>query len=87
MDTALFNNRRCIRILDWKRVEMNTLEKTQEQFKTAKETFDYVQHAAIHDRKLTKDGHMNGHYVKALQELEKVKRHYEDLVHRAEAQQ
>ena len=65
---------------------MNTLEKTQEQFKTAKETFDYVQHAAIHDRKLTKDGHMNGHYTKALQELEKIKKHYEDLVHRAEAQ-
>lgn len=65
---------------------MNTLEKVQEQLKTAKETFDYVQHQANHDRKLAKDGHMNGHYVKALQELEKVTKHYEDLVHRAEAQ-
>ena len=65
---------------------MNTLEKAQEQLKIAKESFDYVQHIANHDRKLTKDGHMNGHYVKALQELEKVKKHYEDLVHRAEAQ-
>lgn len=65
---------------------MNTLEKAQEQLKTAKETFDHVQHQANHDRKLAKDGHMNGHYVKALQELEKVTKHYEDLVHRAEAQ-
>lgn len=65
---------------------MNTLEKAQEQLKIAAETFDYVQHQANHDRKLTKDGHMNGHYVKALQELEKVKKHAEDLVHRAEAQ-
>ena len=66
---------------------MNTLEKAQEQYNAAKETFEYVQHAANQDRKLTKDAHMNGHYVKALQELEKVKKHYEDLVHRAEAQQ
>lgn len=66
---------------------MNTLEKTQEQLKISQEAFDYVQLHANHDRKLTKDGHMNGHYVKALQELEKVKKHYEDLVHRAEAQQ
>lgn len=29
---------------------------------------------------------MNGHYVKALQELEKVKEHAESLVHRAEAE-
>ena len=66
---------------------MNTLEKAQEQLKVAVETFEHVQYQANHDRKLTKDGHMNGHYVKALQELEKVKKHYEDLVHRAEAQQ
>ena len=87
MDYDGLSNWRMYRDLVWKgSIEMNTLEKAQEQFKTAKETFDYVQHAAIHDRKLTKDGHMNGHYVKALQELEKVKKHYEDLVHRAEAQ-
>ena len=66
---------------------MNTLEKAVEQLQTAKSAFESVQHAANHDRKLTKDGHMNGHYVKALQELEKVKKHCEDLVHRAEAQQ
>lgn len=65
---------------------MNTLEKAKEQLKIATETFEYVQHQANHDRKLTKDGHMNGHYVKALQELEKVKKHYEDLAHRAEVQ-
>ena len=65
---------------------MNTLEKAQEQFTIAAATFEYVQHQANHDRKLSKDGHMNGHYTKALQELEKVKKHYEDLVHRAEAQ-
>lgn len=65
---------------------MNTLEKAQEQLRVAKETFEHVQLHANLDRKLTKDGHMNGHYVKALQELEKVKKHYEDLVHRAEAQ-
>lgn len=66
---------------------MTNLEKAAEQLLTAKNTFEHVQHQANHDRKLTKDGHMNGHYVKALQELEKVVKHYEDLVHRAEAQQ
>ena len=65
---------------------MNILEKAQEQLKIANETFEYVQHQANHDRKLTKDGHMNGHYVKALQELEKVKKHAEEVLHRAEAQ-
>ena len=65
---------------------MTNLEKAQEQLKIASETFSYVQLHANLDRKMTKDGHMNGHYTKALQELEKVVRHAEDLVHRAEAQ-
>jgi uncharacterized coiled-coil protein SlyX len=63
---------------------MKELEKAQEQLKTANEAFDALQHSANHDRKLSKDGHMNGHYVKALQEIEKVKTHMKDLVERAE---
>lgn len=64
---------------------MMNLSKAQEALKTANEAINAVLHAANHDRKLTKEGYMNGHYVKALQELEKVKHHAEDLVHRAQA--
>jgi hypothetical protein len=63
---------------------MKELEKSKEQLQYATEAFDNLQHVANHDRKLAKDGHMNGHYVKALQELDKIKKHYADLVERAE---
>ena len=64
---------------------MTNLSKAQEALKTANEAIDAVMHAANHDRKVLHEKNMNGHYVKALQELEKVKQHAEDLVHRAEA--
>jgi hypothetical protein len=64
---------------------MTDLEKAKEQLKTATEAYEFLNHSAVHDRKFSKDGHMNGHYVKALQELEKVKKHAEDVLHRAEA--
>ena len=65
---------------------MNQLEKAQEALKTVKTAIDAVHHAANHERKVLGEKTMNGHYVKALQELEKVKEHAESLVHRAEAQ-
>ena len=64
---------------------MTDLEKAQESLKTANEAINAVLHAGNHDRKVLETKTMNGHYVKALQELEKVKAHAEDLVHRAEA--
>lgn len=64
---------------------MTDLERAQEQVRTSTSAFEYLQHLAVQDRKLAKDGHTNGHIVKALQELEKAKKHYEDLLHRAEA--
>lgn len=63
---------------------MKELEKVKEQFDFASKAFDDLQHVANHDRKLAKDGHMNGHYVRALQELDKIKKHYQDLMERAE---
>ena len=63
---------------------MTDLEKAKESLKTALEAIDAVSHAGNHDRKILHEKNMNGHYVKALQELEKVKHHAEDLVHRAE---
>lgn len=65
---------------------MNNLDKAQEALESAKTAIDAVQHAANHERKILGEKVMNGHYVKALQELEKVKEHAESLVHRAEAQ-
>lgn len=47
---------------------------------------DAVHHAANHERKVLGEKIMNGHYVKALQELEKVKAHAQSLLERAEAQ-
>lgn len=65
---------------------MNNLDKAKEALESAKTAIDSVQHAANHERKILGEKVMNGHYVKALQELEKVKEHAESLVHRAEAQ-
>jgi hypothetical protein len=63
---------------------MTELEKVKQQLMLADVAFGNLQETANHDRKLTKDGKMNGHYVKALQELDKVKKHFVDLVERAE---
>lgn len=63
---------------------MTNLEKAKEALKTVTEAIDVVSHAGNHERKVLHEKSMNGHYVKALQELEKVKHHVEDLVHRAE---
>lgn len=65
---------------------MKNLDKAKEALESAKTAIDAVQHAANHERKILGEKVMNGHYVKALQELEKVKEHTESLVHRAEAQ-
>ena len=65
---------------------MNHFEKAQEVLETVKAAIDAVLHAANHERKVLGEKTMNEHYVKALQELEKVKDHAESLVHRAEAQ-
>jgi hypothetical protein len=65
---------------------MNTLEKAQDVLNTALEAIAAVAHAGNHERKILGEKNMNGHYVKALQELERVKQHAESLVHRAEAQ-
>ena len=65
---------------------MTNLSKAQEALKTVTEAIDALTHAANHDRKVLGEKNMNGHYVKALQELEKVKKHVGDLIHRAEAQ-
>ena len=65
---------------------MNKLEKAQEALETVKTAINALNHAANHKRKTRGEKSMNGHYVKALQEIEKVKEHAESLVHRAEAQ-
>lgn len=65
---------------------MTNLEKAQEALNTALEAIAAVAHAGNHERKMLGEKQMNGHYTKALQELDKVKKHAEDLVHRAEAQ-
>ena len=61
---------------------MKELEKAQERVKTAQEAFEFVQHAATHDRKFAKDGHGNGHYTTALAELKKIVDHEKSLVDR-----
>lgn len=65
---------------------MIDIEKATEALQTATSALDAVFHAANHDRKVLGEKTMNGHYVKALQELEKVKAHAEDLLKRAQSQ-
>lgn len=65
---------------------MVELKQAKESLSTAVTAIAAVASAGNHDRKILGEKVMNGHYIKALQELEKVKKHAEDLVHRAEAQ-
>lgn len=65
---------------------MVKLEHAKDALETALNAIDVVTHAGNHERKVLGEKHMSGHYVKALQELERVKQHAENLVHRAEAQ-
>lgn len=65
---------------------MTDLEKAQEALATAQRAIDAVALAGNHDRKTLGQNNMNGHYVKALQELEMVKQHAKNLIQRAEAQ-
>ena len=51
---------------------MTDLEKAQERVRIATEALEFVKTAANHDRKLSHDKHMNGHYHKALDELNRV---------------
>lgn len=65
---------------------MNNIEKAKEALEAAMTALDAVYHAANHERKVLGEKVMSGHYVKALQELEKVKEHAQSLLERAEAQ-
>jgi hypothetical protein len=65
---------------------MNNIEKAKEALEAAMTALDAVHHAANHERKVLSEKTMSGHYVKALQELEKVKAHAQHLLERAEAQ-
>lgn len=64
---------------------MNDIEKQNERVKAAKEAFEFVQHSAVHDRKFSKDGHGNGHYVTALNELKKIIDHEVSILERLQA--
>lgn len=51
---------------------MTNLEKAQERVRLASEALEFVKTAANHDRKLSHNNHMNGHYHKAIDELARV---------------
>lgn len=51
---------------------MTDLEKAQERVRLATEALDFVKNASNHDRKLSTDRHMNGHYHRAIDELSRV---------------
>ncbi len=51
---------------------MTDLEKTEERFNISKEAFNALQQVASKHRKLSHDKHCNGHFTKALDELNKV---------------
>lgn len=63
---------------------MNALEKAQERVRIAAEALEFVKTAANHDRKLSNDGHMNGHYHKALDELNRVVETEQSMLKRVE---
>jgi hypothetical protein len=53
-------------------INMTALEIAKRRVELAKDALDFVKDAANQDRKLTHEKHINGHYTKALQELESV---------------
>ena len=61
-----------------------TIVQRQDWLKIAIEA---VQNAGNHDRKLSGEKVMNGHYLKALQELHAVQKQLENLLERAKAQE
>lgn len=65
---------------------MTDLEKLKFRIDTVDAAIAACRTAVTCERKMATEKHLNGHLTNALQELEKVKKHVEDLLHRAEAQ-
>ena len=65
---------------------MVELEKLKFRIETVDAAIAACKTAVTCERKMATEKHLNGHLTTALQELEKVKKHVEDLIHRAEAQ-
>ena len=51
---------------------MTELEIAKRRVELAKDALDFVKDAANQERKLTHEKHVNGHYTKAMQELESI---------------
>lgn len=64
---------------------MTDLEKAQHRLNNAIDTLEFVQVCANSDRKLSTDKHMNGHYTKALDELNRIITAEKTLVARLES--
>lgn len=63
---------------------MIALEKAQERLRLINEAIDKVRHCGNQDRKVSGDKHMDGHYVKALQQLDILRTGAEVQLKRAE---
>ena len=64
---------------------MTDLKQAEECVKLAKDAIEFVLHCANDERKILKEKNVNGHYVKALNELKAVKTHAETKLKRAQA--
>lgn len=63
---------------------MIELEQAEECVKLAKDAIEFILHCANDERKLLKEKNVNGHYVKALNELNAVKAQAEAKLKRAQ---
>ncbi len=52
---------------------MTDLEKLSQRIEAVEQAIIVVQHAANIDRKMSHDKHMNGHFTKALTELDSIR--------------
>lgn len=66
---------------------MTETEKLAERLEAIEQAISAVHHATSVDRKMSHDKHMNGHFTKALTELDSVKKHVNSLITRLERTQ
>lgn len=64
---------------------MTETEKIQKRISLVTDAIDIVRDCAVQERKLLHEKTVNGHYTKALHELEAIKAHAENLLSRVNA--
>lgn len=64
---------------------MNELERAKKKLELVNDAIEFLKDCGNQDRKVGGDKHMDGHYTKALQQLDVYRSRAEVMVHRIEA--